>query len=123
MAATIDYRLTNVLDEGSQAKYPFPAQIHDVKCAVRWLRANAEEHDIDPDRIGALGISSGAHLALLLALSDPSDGLEGDCGDMDYSSSVQAAVNLAGPTDMAKNFGESNYPTYTNPYLSSLTSI
>lgn len=104
VATTVDYRLTSVLDEDSQAKYPFPAQIHDVKCAVRWLRANAEEHNIDPDRIGAIGHSSGGHLALMLALIDPADGLEGDCGDLNVSSSVQAAVILAGAADLERNF-------------------
>ena len=56
---------------------------------------------MDPERIGALGESSGGHLALMLALTDKSDGLEGDCGDMKYSSRIQAAVSLAGPTELA----------------------
>lgn len=106
VATTVDYRLINVLNEESLAKYPFPAQVYDVKCAIRWLRANAEEHQIDPDRIGVLGHSAGAYLALMAALVGPSDGLEGDCGDMNYSSRVQAAVSLAGVADLVKDFEE-----------------
>lgn len=97
VAVSVDYRLTSVRESG-KVKYPFPAQVHDVKCAVRWLRANATEYKIDPDHIGAAGWSSGAHLALMLGLTDASDGLEGECGDLNYSSRVQAVVSLAGPT-------------------------
>jgi len=106
---TVEYRLISVLD-GPAAKYPFPAQLHDVKCAVRWLRANAEEYDVDPERIGAYGYSAGAHLALLLGLTDPSDGVEGNCGNLNFSSKVQAVVSKAGPTDLAW-FLETRYPT------------
>jgi len=81
-------------------KHLFPEQVYDVKCAVRWLRASSRKYNIDPDRIGAVGWSSAGHLALMLALTDKSDGLEGDCGDMTYSSRIQAAVCSAGPTDM-----------------------
>jgi len=104
VAAAIDYRLTAEADEDGQPKYPFPAQLYDAKCAVRWLRSNAERLGIDPDRIGAAGYSAGGHLALMLALTDPSDGLEGDCGDLSYSSRVQAAVSLAGPMDLAYGY-------------------
>jgi acetyl esterase/lipase len=99
VAVTIDYRLTNIKENG-KTKYPFPAQIHDGKCAVRWLRANASKYKIDPNRIGVVGFSAGGNLALMLGLTDSSDGLEGDCGDGKISSRVQAVVNLAGPTDL-----------------------
>jgi len=101
VAVTIDRRGTIESDDDGQPKYPFPAPLHDVKCAVRWLRSNAEELGIDPDRIGAVGYSDGGHFALLLALTDPSDGLEGDCGDSSQSSRVQAAVNVGGDPDLA----------------------
>ena len=87
-----------MFDEHGKPKYQFPAQVHDVKCAVRWLRANAKKYKIDPNRIGAVGYSSGGYLSLMLGLTDPSDGLEGECGDLQHSSSVQAVVNMAGPT-------------------------
>ena len=62
VAATISYRLSG--------EAQFPAQIHDCKAAVRFLRANANEYGIDSDRIGAIGLSAGGHLVALLATSN-----------------------------------------------------
>lgn len=84
--------------------YIFPAQLEDAKCAVRWLRAHADELEIDPDRIGALGDSSGAHLAMMLGTTDASDGFEGAGGWADYSSEVQAVVSFHGPTNLLARF-------------------
>ena len=67
----------------------------------RWLRANAEKYRIDPDHIGAYGFSAGGHLSLLLGLTSPSDGLEGEGPNMAYSSAVQAVVDSAGPTELS----------------------
>lgn len=92
VTAAVEYRFA--------PKYPWPAQIEDAKCAVRYLRAHAKELNIDPDKIAALGDSAGGHLALLLGLMDPKDGLEGKGGNPGVSSKVQAVVNLFGPTDM-----------------------
>jgi acetyl esterase/lipase len=75
--------------------------VYDVKASVRWLRANAEKYDIDPNHIGAAGFSSGGHLALMLGLTEASDGLEGDGANMNYSSRVQAVVSSGGPTELA----------------------
>ncbi|RDI71287.1 alpha/beta hydrolase [Halopelagius longus] len=47
----------------------FPAQIRDVKAAIRWLRANADRAGLDPNRVGAFGHAAGAHLAVLAALT------------------------------------------------------
>jgi acetyl esterase/lipase len=99
VALTIDYRLL-VEKENGKPKYPFPAQVHDGKCAVRWLRANATTYKIDPDHIGVVGYSVGAHLALMLGLTDVSGNLEGECGQLDYSSRVQAVVSLSGFSDL-----------------------
>ena len=79
---------------------PFPAQVHDVKAAVRWLRTHAQELQIDPDHIGAIGFSAGGHLALMLGVTGSEDGLEGDVGEDAPSSAVQAVVNFFGPTDL-----------------------
>jgi acetyl esterase/lipase len=106
VAVSVDYRLTSELENG-KTKYPFPAQVYDVKCAVRWLRANAKKYKIDPNRIGAVGWSAGGHLALMLGLTGPSDGLEGECGNMKYSSQVQAVVSLAGPTELTNSYQQS----------------
>lgn len=90
----IDYRLT---DEA-----PFPACIEDVKCAVRWLRAHAGEHHVDPNRIGAYGHSAGAHLTLMLAMAPKSAGLEGDGGWDGQSSLINAVVGGSPPTELGR---------------------
>jgi acetyl esterase/lipase len=82
-------------------KVAFPAQVHDVKAAVRWLKTNAKKYKVDPDRIGASGFSAGGHLALMLGLTGPGDGLEGDVSAGAPDSRVKAVVNYFGPTDLA----------------------
>lgn len=82
-------------------KDKFPAQIEDVKCAVRFLRAHAKDYKLDPAKVAVLGDSAGGHLALLAGLMDPADGLEGTGGCADQPSKVQAVVNYYGPTDFS----------------------
>ncbi len=91
LVTSINYRLS--------PDHQFPAHIEDVKCAVRYLRANAATYNLDPERIGAFGGSAGGHLVALLGTSDPSAGLEGSGEHLEYSSRVQAVVDLFGPTD------------------------
>ncbi len=105
VAVTVDYRLISV-KENDKTKYLFPAQVYDVKCAVRWLRANAKKYKIDPNRIGAVGWASGGHLALMLGLTDPSHGLEGECGNSKFSSGVQAVVSLSALTELISLYHE-----------------
>jgi acetyl esterase/lipase len=93
ISATVGYRFA--------PKHRFPAQIEDVKCAIRFLRANAERYSIDKDRIGAVGFSAGAHLSMLLGTMDKGDGLEGEGGNPDQSSKVNAVVAWFGPTDFS----------------------
>jgi acetyl esterase/lipase len=83
----------------SSAQATFPAQVHDVKAAIRWLRQHAGEHGLDPDRFAAMGNSSGGWLATMAALTADVGELEGGVGVMGPSSRVQAAVDLYGPTD------------------------
>ena len=92
LVAAVNYRLA--------PQYKFPAQIEDVKCAVRFLRANAAVYGIDPEHIGAWGGSAGGHLVALLGTTDASAGFEGSCGYADESSRVQAVVDMFGPTDL-----------------------
>jgi acetyl esterase/lipase len=73
-------------------EHHFPAQVHDVKAAVRWMRSKAAELKLDPERIGAFGYSAGGHLAAMLGLTDPSHRLEGHQDEGNYSSRVQAVV-------------------------------
>lgn len=77
----------------------FPAQIHDCKAAVRWLRAHAQIHSLDIDSIGVWGASAGGHLASMLGLTADNELLEGTLGNSTQSSAVQAVVDWFGPTD------------------------
>lgn len=90
----IEYRLSS--------EAIFPAQIKDCKAAIRWLRANAEEYNINPERIGVWGTSAGGHLAALLGTSGDTPELEGKGGSPSFSSRVQAVTDLFGPTDFNK---------------------
>lgn len=85
-------------------KYTFPAQVNDVKCAVRWMRAHADELNLDKERIGAIGYSAGAHLVMMLGTVDSSDDLEGNGGWAEESSKVQAVVAYFGPTNLTAEF-------------------
>lgn len=81
----------------------FPAQIHDCKAAIRWIRAHAGQFGFDPQRIGVAGISAGGHLAALLGTSGDVKELEGDVGgNLDQSSRVQAVCDFCGPTDFTR---------------------
>jgi acetyl esterase/lipase len=80
-----------------QAK--FPAQLHDIKAAIRWLRSNAAKYRLDPDRIAILGESSGGWTAAMAAVTGDVRELEGTEGTTGVSSAVQAAVAFYPPTD------------------------
>ncbi len=88
--ASINYRLSQ--------HAIFPAQIEDVKAAVRWLRANAETYRLDSDRFAAWGSSAGGHSVAMLGTTG--DVNEFEVGEnLEVSSRVQAVVNYYGPTD------------------------
>jgi acetyl esterase/lipase len=83
-----------------------PTPVHDVKAAVRWLRANAAEYGLDPDRIAIGGGSSGGHLASLTGLTLGDAQLEGDVGDhVGVSSAVRAVVAYFPSTDLVLSGG------------------
>ncbi|QGJ69272.1 Carboxylesterase type B [Planctomycetales bacterium 10988] len=90
--ASISYRFTK--------EAIFPAQIHDCKAAIRWLRAHADQFGYDANWIAVAGSSAGGHLALLMGVSGAVPELEGEVGDHpDQSSSVQAVIDYFGPSD------------------------
>ena len=89
--ACIEYRMS--------AEASFPAQIFDVKAAVRWLRANAAQYRLNPDKIGAAGGSVGGQLVALLALTPNLPEFEGPGGNPGVSSKVQAVVAMFPVTD------------------------
>lgn len=95
VVVNVDYRLAP-LD-------PFPAQIHDIKSAITWMRQNADTYQIDSDQIGTYGYSAGAHLALLAANTDGTEGLEGPDADASISTRVQAVV-AGGPAVDFRDF-------------------
>ena len=82
--ASINYRLA--------PDFRLPSMIEDVKCAIRYLRARATSYNINPERIGVIGSSSGGYLAAMLGLADPTAGFEGRGGFTGVSSRVQAVV-------------------------------
>ena len=90
--ASISYRLTD--------QAIFPAQIHDCKAAVRWLRANRETYGYSTDKLAVAGSSAGGMLAALLGTSGGVLNLEGKVGNnLDQSSRVQAVIDFYGATD------------------------
>ena len=90
---SIGYRLSD------EAKWP--AQIHDCKAAIRWVRANAETYNLDPDHIGVIGPSAGGHLAAMLGTTGNVAALEGTVGQhLEFSSRVSCVVDLFGPVDL-----------------------
>jgi acetyl esterase/lipase len=112
VAVTIEYRHTDP-DKNNENKprNPWPAQIEDAKCAVRWVRANADKYRVDPKHIGASGGSAGGHLSLMLGACDEKAGFEGHGGNSEQSSRVQAVVNVYGPTDLASAHAATIPPT------------
>jgi acetyl esterase/lipase len=97
--ASVNYRLSQ------HAK--FPAQIEDCKAAIRWLRAHAGEYSLEPSQIGVWGASAGGHLVALLGTSGGAKELEGNLGNPDQSSRVQAVCDWFGPADFTRMTGVS----------------
>ena len=98
--ASVDFR--------PSAEAPFPGQIHEIKAAIRFLRAEASTYGYDAGRIAIGGNSSGGHLAALVGVTNGHAALEGEVGDhLDQSSSVQAIVDYYGPTNLASILSQS----------------
>jgi acetyl esterase/lipase len=97
VVTSIDYRLA--------PEFKFPANIEDVKCSIRYLRAHAAQYDINPNRIGLMGSSAGGHLVSLAGLADSKVGW--DVGEYtNQSSEVQAVVDMFGPEYIASGIGD-----------------
>ena len=98
--ASVDYRLT--------PQAPFPANIHDIKGAIRFLRAEAKRLGIQSERIAIIGSSAGGHLAALTGVSNGVSALEGDTGgNAGFSSDVQAIVSFFGASNLETILGQS----------------
>ena len=107
VAVTIDYRMSG--------EAPFPAAVEDCKCAVRWLRAHAKEHNLDPNHIGVWGNSAGGHLALMLGMTGKE--LDGDGPFPEQSSAVQAVMSDSGPIDMIYQYEHSSIKTVAGKFM------
>src|SRR5439155_10027546 len=94
----------------------FPAQIHDCKAVIRWLRANAQKYNLDSAHIGVWGHSSGGHLVSLLGTSGNVKELEGAEGNLDQSSRVQAVVDFSGPADLLRTDPSGTKPKDNDGY-------
>ncbi|MFF2029191.1 alpha/beta hydrolase fold domain-containing protein [Arthrobacter sp. NPDC058192] len=90
--ATVDYRLS--------LEAPFPAQLHDLKAAVRYVREFADVLGVDPGRLGAWGESAGGHLAAMLGLTGNREDLCGGLGAQGHSSAVSAVVDFYGVSSL-----------------------
>jgi acetyl esterase/lipase len=98
--ASVSFRLTPVA--------PLPAQVHDIKGAIRFLRANAKQYGFDGDHIGITGVSSGGHLAALVGLTNGSAPHEGDIGgNLNVSSDVQAIISYFGASNLTTILAQS----------------
>lgn len=90
--------------------YRFPAQLHDLQQALRWLRAEAPRFDVDPERVAGFGYSAGAHLVALLGLAAADDALDSPHGGADAR--LQAVVAGGTPTDLRKFEGGTLVPQF-----------
>ncbi|MDB4257870.1 alpha/beta hydrolase [bacterium] len=98
--ASVDYRLTPVA--------PYPANVHDIKAAIRFLRTHAVKYRINDEKISIAGVSAGGHLAALVGLTNRSAKHEGVVGDFrKVSSKVQAVVSFYGASDLLSILGQS----------------
>lgn len=100
IVASVDYRLA--------PEYKWPLFMNDVKCSIRFLRANAKKYQIDPKHIGAWGTSAGGHLVAMLGTTDKKAKLEGEHYEK-QSSSLQAVVDMFGPSDIPLLVSESQH--------------
>lgn len=92
-AASINYRL---IDEAT-----WPAQIHDCKAAIRWIRGNAARYNVDPSRIAVMGTSAGGHLVAVLGTTAGNPEIDGSLGThRNQSAAVTCVIDECGPSDL-----------------------
>ncbi len=89
-----------VLAKSGKTNVVWPQNLHECKTAVRWLRANADRLQINPERIGVIGGSAGGHLAAMVAVTGPEAKLDPPGPYGEFSCRVQCAVDLYGPADL-----------------------
>ena len=104
VTAVVEYRLS--------VEALYPAAIHDLKTALRWMRANAVKYNIDTNKIAVYGCSAGGQLAFFMGATNGIKKFEGD-GYLNHSSRVQAVITLDGIYDMTRpsESGKDTIPT------------
>jgi acetyl esterase/lipase len=108
LVAAVNYRLA--------PRHPFPAQIEDARCAIRFMRAHAMDFNLDPEKIGVFGDSAGGHLVSLIGLAESNTAW--DAGEyLSESSRVQAVVDLYGISDISKVFGHDEFEIWPQVFL------
>jgi len=109
----VGYRLSN--------EAAWPAQIHDCKAAIRWIRGHAKEYNLDPDKICVQGASAGGHLVTLLGLTADNAKLNGEIGEFkDQSTAVTCVVNLCGPSDLTQPLMQGDAAKVDDPAVAGL---
>ncbi len=102
ITATVSYRLTK--------QAPYPAAAQDVSCGIKWIKANADQYGIDPDRIALIGGSAGGHLALLIGYGGENPLFNEAC-DLEVDTKVKAIVDFYGPVDLTTPYAVGTYQT------------
>ncbi len=98
--ASVEYRFSQ--------KAKFPAQIQDCQAAIRWLRANSKQHNIDPKRVGAVGGSAGGHLSALVGTAGGKKAFTPIGGNEEQSDRVQAVCDIYGPANFSTVMKQAN---------------
>ncbi len=103
IGVSVEYRLSG--------EAIWPAQIHDCKAAIRWIKAHAREYNLNPDKIGVWGTSAGGHLVSMLGVSAGNPELEGNLGlHTKYDTRVACVADYFGPADLNTMGGRHNQP-------------
>jgi acetyl esterase/lipase len=110
-ALSINYRL----GKKDNASAAWPQNMHDCKTAVRWLRKIADRYGIDAEHIGAIGSSAGGHLAALLGVTGPADGLDPTEPFGDVPAGVSCVVDLYGPIQLRAGAIDAKSDMKTSP--------
>jgi len=98
--ASMDYRLS--------PEAPFPANIHDIKAAIRFLRAKGKDHGVQTDSLAIVGCSAGGHLAVLAGVTSGHPELDGTVGlHLEESTRVQAIVTFYGASNLTTILSQS----------------
>ncbi len=116
VCASVNYVLAEKAQgRGATLAQVWPRNLHDCKTAVRFLRKHAAKYRIDAERIGAIGGSAGGHLAAMVALTAPEDGLDPKEPWGEISCRVQAVVPMYGPHDLTGTGDDADFLRRASP--------